>query len=210
MQSVGDIVNLKKIFVLVVLSSLIWYTSLLGLALLFSIEIDHISTVNHIQDGDTFAMESGYWVRLADIDTPESGQFGYYEAGTYLSDLIYQRKVYIDIDDVYTYDYEGTGDRLVCVVYVPFNDTHYINVNKALLTSRHAVTYEFYNEFSPSDWRLYTPKLNIFTLYELQVGSGVIAIVSTGILYLVYRKLSNWVSSTAITMKSKIDGLKEG
>lgn len=207
MQTVGDMMNLKKLIVLVVLASLIWYASLIGLTLMFSIEIDHISTVNHIQDGDTFAMESGHWVRLADIDTPESGQFGYYEAGTYLSDLIYQRKVYLDIDDVYTYDYEGTGNRLVCVAYVPFNDTHYINVNKALLVTRHAVTYPFYNEFSPSEWRFYTPKLNVFTFYELQIMSGIIAIVTTGLIYVLYRKIANWIGDTIKWVRETLTNL---
>ena len=196
--------NLKKLFVLVILSSVIWYASLIGLTLLFSVEVDHVSTVNYIQDGDTFALESGYWVRLADIDTPESGEFGYFEAGTYLSDLIYQKKVYLDIDDIYTYDYKGTGNRLVCVAYIPFNDTHYINVNKALLTARHADTYEFYNEFTPSEWRLYTPKLRVFTFYELKVISGIIALITTGIIHLLYRRLTNWMRKSIIWIRAKL------
>lgn len=201
--------NLKKLVVLVVLASLIWYASLIGLTLIFSIEFDHISTVNHIQDGDTFAMESGQWVRLADVDTPESGQIGYYEAETYLSDLIYQKKVYLDIDDVYTYDYEGTGNRLVCVVYVPFNDTHYINVNKALLVTRHANTYEFYNEFTPSEWRLYTPKLNLFTLYELKITSGILALVATGLIYLIYQKITKWIGNTSSWVRETLENISK-
>lgn len=122
----------------------------------------------------------------------------------YLSDLIYQKKVYLDVDDVYTYDYEGTGDRLVCLVYVPFNETHYLNVNKALLVSRHAVTYEFYNEFTPNEWSLYTPKLHIFTFYEIQVLSGATALVLTAIIYLMYRKLSKFLHISYSDLKTKL------
>ncbi|MCW4049900.1 MAG: thermonuclease family protein [Candidatus Bathyarchaeota archaeon] len=196
--------NLKKLFVLVVLSSILYYVFLLGFVQLFTVEIDHVSTVNHIQDGDTFALESGHWVRLADVDTPERGEFGYFEAGEYLSDLIYGKKVYLDIDDVYTYDYEGTGDRLVCLVYVPFNSTHYLNVNKALLVNRYAVTYEFYNEFTPNEWRLYTPKLHIFTFEKIKFYSGVSAIILTIIIYIFYRKLSKFTSNTIKLIKNKI------
>ena len=196
--------NLKKLVVLVVVASVLYYVSMIGLVRLFIVEVDLVSTVNHIQDGDTFALESGHWVRLADVDTPERGEFGYYEAGIYLSDLIYQKKVYLDIDDVYIYDYEGTGDRLVCLVYVPFNETHYINVNKALLVSRHAVTYEFYNEFTSNEWSLYTPKLNFFTFYEIQVLSGATAIVLTVIIYLMYRKLSIFFHTSYSSVKTKL------
>jgi len=196
--------NLKKLFLVVVLMSVLYYVSLLGLVRLFMVEVDLVSTVNHIQDGDTFALESGDWIRLADVDTPESGQFGYFEAGQYLSNLIYQKKVYLDIDDVYTYDYEGTGNRLVCLVYVPFNSTHYLNVNKALLVSRHAVTYEFYNEFTPSEWRLYTPKLYVFSFYEIKILSGASAIVLTIVLYLIYRKFQKLTNETIKTVKDKL------
>ena len=195
--------NLKKLALIVVLMSILYYVSLLGLTQLFMVEVDLVSTVNHIQDGDTFALESGHWVRLADIDTPESGEFGYYEAGAYLYDLIYQKKVYLDIDDVYTYDYEGTGNRLVCLVYVPFNETHYLNVNKALLVSRHAVIYEFYNEFTPNEWNLYTPKLYIFSFYEIRVLSGATAIIMTAIIYLLYRKIHTIVTTILGSIKDR-------
>lgn len=198
-------IRLKKLIVLVVVASVFYYVSMFGLVRLFMLEVDLISTVNHIQDGDTFALESGHWVRLADIDTPESGEFGYYEAGKYLSDLIYQKKVYLDIDDIYTYDYDGTGNRLVCLVYVPFNETHYINVNKALLVSRHAVTYDFYNEFMPNEWSLFTPKIYVFTFYEIRVMSGAIALVFTVVIYLMYRKLSTFISNSITRIKTKIE-----
>jgi len=83
-------------------------------------------------------------------------------------------------------------------------------VNKALLTSRHAVTYEFYNEFSPYEWRLYTPKLNIFTFYELQILSGIIALVTTGIIYILYRKLSNWIGETIQWVRGTLENISKG
>ena len=71
-----------------------------------------------------------------------------------MSSLIDCKTVYLDIDDIYTYDYNGEGDRLVCVAYVDYDLTHWINVNKALLDEGHAVLSNFYNEFSPYSWSL--------------------------------------------------------
>lgn len=52
--------NIKKLIVLVVLSSVLYYVSMIGLTRFFMVEVDLVSTVNHIQDGDTFALESGH------------------------------------------------------------------------------------------------------------------------------------------------------
>jgi hypothetical protein len=62
----------------------------------------------------------------------------------------------LDVDDVYTYDYSGTGSRLVCVAYVEHNATHLLNVNKALLDGDYAVISNFENEFNPYLWSLYS------------------------------------------------------
>jgi hypothetical protein len=75
-----------------------------------------------------------------------------------LKGLVLAKTVYLDIDDIYTYDYSGTGDRLVCVVYVDYNSTHYENVNKALLTAGLAEIKEYYNEFNSDTWAIYVPK----------------------------------------------------
>jgi len=80
---------------------------------------------------------------------------GYQTAKDYLSSKISGKTVYLDIDDVYTYDYSGTGSRLVCVVYVRYNSTHRLNVNKALLDQGLADLDNYYNEFNPSTWSLY-------------------------------------------------------
>jgi hypothetical protein len=97
-------------------------------------------------------------IRLADVDCPEYYESGYSEASDYLSSLIYGKTVYLDVDDVYTYDYSGTGDRLVCVAYVDYDSTHWINVNQALLDEGHAVISNFNNEFNPYLWSLYIYK----------------------------------------------------
>ena len=119
-------------------------------------EVDKTSTVTNIIDGDTFDIATGERIRLADVDAPEYYESGYSQATDYLSSLIDGKTVYLDIDDVYTYDYSGTGDRLVCIAYVVHNSTHLLNVNKALLDGDYAVISDFYNEFNPYLWTLYS------------------------------------------------------
>ena len=102
-------------------------------------EVDKTSTVTRVIDGDSFDISTGERIRLADFDSPEYYESGYSEATSYLSSLIDGKTVYLDIDDVYTYDYNGKGDRLVCVAYVDYDLTHWINVNKALLGEGTAV-----------------------------------------------------------------------
>jgi len=93
-------------------------------------EIDMTSKVTSVHDGDTFTLVTGERVRLADLDAPELGEPGSYEARDYLDSLVYQQTVYLDVDDLYRTDTYG---RLVCAVYVDYNSTHLLNVNKALI-----------------------------------------------------------------------------
>ena len=141
--------------------SILFYAILLLIfpsLLIFSVsgEVDKTSIVTSIIDGDTFDIATGERIRLADVDCPEYYESGYSEASDYLSSLIYGKTVYLDIDDVYTYDYSGTGSRLVCVTYADYNSTHLLNVNKALLDGAHAVISNFDNEFNPYLWTLYS------------------------------------------------------
>ena len=117
------------------------------------IEIDAIGTVYYIYDGDTYNQTGSdiNCIRLADIDCNESGDPGYQEAKDYLTDLIYGKLVYLDIDDIYGTDFYG---RLVGVVYVRYNSTHCLNVNKAMLMSGYAVIDNYDNEFNPYSWKL--------------------------------------------------------
>jgi endonuclease YncB( thermonuclease family) len=140
------------------LSSAISILLLLSTMLIFCVngEVDETSTVTRVIDGDTFDISTGERIRLADVDTPESGEAGYSEAKSFMAGLIGGKTVYLDIDDVTRTDPYG---RLVCVVYVDYNSTHYENVNKALLIGNYAVVYDFdNNEFSPYSWSLYLLK----------------------------------------------------
>lgn len=120
-----------------------------------SMEIDKITVVSQVIDGDTFDTTSEDRIRLADVDAPEKGESGYYDAKDFLTSLVYNKQAYLDIDDVYETDKYG---RLVCVVYVDYNSTHFKNVNKALLVEDFAVIWNFNNEFDPYTWTLYCPK----------------------------------------------------
>jgi micrococcal nuclease len=116
------------------------------------VEIDLTAYVYRVVDGDTFDGSPCGRVRLADINTPERGEAGYSEAKEALTRLILNKKVYLDVDDLYVTDKYG---RLVAVVYVEYNSTHLLNVNKWLLVNGYAKTADYPNEFNPSDWSLY-------------------------------------------------------
>jgi endonuclease YncB( thermonuclease family) len=98
---------------------------------------------------------------LADVNAPELGQSLSYEATEFLKGLVLAKTVFLDIDDVYTFDNRGTGDRLVCVVYVDYNSTHYENVNEALLIAGLAEKKEYDNEFNVDTWTVYVPKTEL-------------------------------------------------
>jgi len=117
-------------------------------------EIDMTTVVSWVIDGDTFDTTSGERIRLADVDAPEYGEIGYYEAKNLLISLIYDKEVHLDIDDIYRTD---PYDRLVCMVYLPYNSTHLKNINKALLVEGVAVVKDYENEFNPNTWSLYCP-----------------------------------------------------
>ena len=118
-------------------------------------EIDATTVVDQIIDGETFNTTTMGIVRLADIDAPEIGESGYEVAKILLTYAINKRTVCLDIDDMYETD---LYDRLVCVVYVEYNLTHYTNVNKALLEYDVAVIENYDNEFNPYTWTLYVLK----------------------------------------------------
>ena len=113
-------------------------------------EIDAQGYVTKVIDGDTIDVSNFGRIRLADIDTPESGEAGYSSAKNYLSSLVGNAFVYIDMDDE-----KDPYDRFVCVVYVRLNSTHLLNVNKALLNKGVAKISNYLNEFNPSSWNLY-------------------------------------------------------
>jgi endonuclease YncB( thermonuclease family) len=134
----------------------------LSISLCFSIvnasigEFDKVAVVTRVIDGDTFDIDSGDRIRFADVNTPESGEVGYQEAKDYVAGLVEGKTVYLDIDDKYTTD--TTGTRLVAVIYLGYNSTHYMNLNKALLQNHYATIWDHDNEFNPSNWSLFESK----------------------------------------------------
>jgi hypothetical protein len=110
--------------------------------------------VSWIGDGDTFDINYITY-RLADIDAPELDDPGGPEAKDYLFDLIYNEMVFLDIDDLYETDPFG---RFVCLVYLDYNTTHYLNVNLAMVLANQAILKNYDNEFNASLWTLYLSK----------------------------------------------------
>ena len=169
---------------------------------IYSIEIDVTTIATYIVDGDTFDISSGDRVRLADVDTPERGQVGFYEASEFLNILIYNKKVYLDIDDIHVYDTQGS--RLVCLVYVDFNSTHYLNVNEALLESNLARISNYDNEFSPYLWTLFVQKVSLNKGLKLLGLSAFVGLVSTLVIYLILKRVWSLVSSGLMRAKRKL------
>ena len=137
-------------------------------------EIDQTSSVTKIVDGDSFRI-TGDEVRLADINAPEWNQPGGTQATNALTRLISGKTVYVDTDDKSGRDQDG---RLIAVVYVVHNSTHYLNVNEELLLEGTVVIDDFTNnEFNPSTWTLYVryaPQSNSTS----RVSENIVLIVS--------------------------------
>ena len=89
---------------------------------LFRPNFDALDTFSYALDGDTFDVSSGNRTRLADMNTPERGEYGSAEATRFLEKWIYGT-VYLDIDDIYYWD--TTGTMIVCVVYVEYEPGRY-------------------------------------------------------------------------------------
>ena len=100
-------------------------------------------------DGDTIEVEDVGRIRLADINTPEMDSKEGREAKEYVKGLCYHKKVYLDIDDLYV---TGKYGRIIAVVYVPYDETHYVNLNQLLLKEGYAEARDNPNEFDPADW----------------------------------------------------------
>ncbi len=146
----------KKFAVLLVACLLLFFVNSVKAS---AFEIDKTATVLRVVDGDTFDLDSGERIRLADIDTPKVNEAGYLAAKNYVAGLIEGKTVYLNIDDISGAD---QYDRLVSVVYFEFNSTHFENLNKALLVDGYAVVYDFdNNEFNPSNWDLYESKATV-------------------------------------------------
>ena len=60
------------------------------------------------------------------------------------------------MDDLYVMD---RYNRLICVVFVDYNSTHVLNVNKWLIENGYAQITDYENEFDPNTWTLYNRKI---------------------------------------------------
>lgn len=88
--------------------------------------------VIEVEDGDTFLIETGEYVRLICIDTPEKNQTGHIEAKEFLTSLILGKQIRLEKDK----SQENTDkySRLLRYAYVKGNSTDKeIFVNKELV-----------------------------------------------------------------------------
>ncbi len=143
--------KIVKTLIVLIFCNVVILSLLYQFSIVLAWEIDKTGHVDYIIDGDTFDLTTDERIRLADIDTPELGDPGADEATAYLTSLIYEKDVFIDVDDLY-----GTGPygRTIAVVYIRVDETYLKNVNKALLDEGHAIVKDYDNEFNPNDWTL--------------------------------------------------------
>lgn len=94
-------------------------------------------------------------IRFADVNAPELSTLEGEVARKALLELVetYGGAVCLDVDNVRTLDPYG---RVIAVVYLRINETHYLNLNKWLLVNNYAELRDFAdNEFNPTTWELY-------------------------------------------------------
>jgi len=142
---------------------------------LFRVEYEIVSQPSHIRDGDTFEIPNNPAIRLADVSCPETYEYGGSEATSALTQLIDGRTVYIDVDDVY-----GTGPygRLICLVYVDYNNTHFLNVNEAMVFLGQATITDYDNQWNPYQWTLFVPKPTEEDVALLLGASAIISLIT--------------------------------
>ena len=106
-------------------------------------------TVAHVVDGDTLDGESYGRIRLALVDTPETGEAGSDEAAAFTQSLCPAgSRMAVDVDDGQPWD--TTGTRRVAKVTCSGS-----NLNAALLEAGHAVILRSFcavSEFAGEDW----------------------------------------------------------
>ena len=90
-----------------------------------------------VVDGDTLDLDNGERVRLSGINTPEKGECYYQEAKNKLSELVLNKKVYLEKDR----SDRGKYGRLLRYIYVED-----IMVNYYLVGEGYARVYDKYKE----------------------------------------------------------------
>jgi micrococcal nuclease len=104
--------------------------------------------IANVIDGDTIDIGGVGRVRLADINAPERDEPCGEEAKEYVKSICEEKKVYLDIDDLYI---TGGCGRIVAVVYAPYRGG-YVNLNQLLLKKGYAKASDYQNEFDPYIW----------------------------------------------------------
>jgi hypothetical protein len=140
----------------VVTASIIVLAVLYSLAAAESISTDSPEVVFTVIDGSSFQLVSGGTIKLAAVDTPNSGQPGYLESKDYLTTLIQGKTVYLDTGLTATTDQQS---RLLCIVYLDYNSTYFENVNMAMIQNGYAVPNSTNNNgFDPGTWTWFVLK----------------------------------------------------
>lgn len=185
--------KVQSIFYTIVVIS-ITVTFYANLTNFYSLEIDETTWVSQFIDGDSFEIP-GDEVRLADISAPEYYEAGGSEATEAIHDLLAGETIYLDTDQKSGRD--GYG-RLIAVVYIK-QDSHFINVNKALLLQ--GVVFETditNNEFTPSEWKRVVSTLTIQDMVKFLVLSTGVGLV---VCILIHFSLSR-ISKSLFTKKN--------
>ena len=131
-------------------------------------ELDACGYIDKVVDGDTIWMTftelnrskfpdldlKSYKIRFADINAPEIDTDAGIRSRDELIKIIGKlgSRICIDIDDDYIHDPYG---RIVAVIYIPVNETHYLNLNMYMVENGYAVIKNYRNEFDPYGWSLY-------------------------------------------------------
>lgn len=119
------------------------------------ITYDKTGTVTSVISGNTFTINTGETIKLAEITVPASGEAGFETSRSYLASMIEGKIVYLDVDSRIIND----GDKFLCIAYIDFNTTHYENINKAMIEARYAApTTTQTTEFNPSTWTWFIAK----------------------------------------------------
>ena len=155
--------SLKKITITIIVMAVLF-----PLAAATTISTDKTGTVSAVIDGSSFQLSSGETIKLAAIDTPSSGQAGYSESKNYLTTLIQGKTVILDTGATAITDQQG---RLLCVVYLDYNSTHFENINMAMIQNGYAApNSQNINGFDPGTWTWFVLKQ---TSTSLQVQQSV-------------------------------------
>ena len=167
-----------------------------------SIEIDASVEVISIIDGVSFLSNNDTIFRLADVEprcTDWDNSTGLITSKGFLSSIILGKTVYLDIDSEYAPNQIESYDYIECVVYVDYNSSHYLNVNRAIVEHGLLLIDNSENDFDPDSWTRYIDKNNVpefqsWIILSLFFSPPIIFVVYKIFLKSVKNKKSNRIS----------------